>query len=110
MNIIVVGDVMIDINYLAEVKRTAPEADIPVHNILDVNYILGGSSNVAKNLKNLETNIEILSVIGDDIYGNKIRELFDSNEIKNKLFIDKERKTTQKNRIFGLSYQIEFLL
>lgn len=100
MNIIIVGDVMIDINYLAEVKRFAPEADVPIYNILDVNYILGGSSNVAKNLKNLETNVEILSVIGDDIYGNKIRELFDSNQITHKLIIDKERKTTQKNRIF----------
>ena len=112
MNIIVIGDIMIDVNYLSEVKRVAPEADIPIYNILDVNYILGGSSNVAKNLKNLEMNVEIFSVIGDDIYGNKIEELFDFHKIKHKLFIDKERKTTQKNRIFvnnklNVRYDIE---
>jgi D-beta-D-heptose 7-phosphate kinase/D-beta-D-heptose 1-phosphate adenosyltransferase len=112
MNIIVIGDVMIDVNYSSEIKRLAPEADIPIHNILDVNYILGGSSNVAKNLNNLETNVEIVSVIGDDVYGNKIKELFDFYQIKHKLFIDKERKTTQKNRIFvndklNVRYDIE---
>jgi D-beta-D-heptose 7-phosphate kinase/D-beta-D-heptose 1-phosphate adenosyltransferase len=98
--IIIIGDVMLDINKTSEIKRKAPEADIPIYNILDVNYILGGASNVALNLKNLETNIEVISVIGDDIYGNKIKEIFDFNKIKYKLFIDKERKTTQKNRIF----------
>jgi D-beta-D-heptose 7-phosphate kinase/D-beta-D-heptose 1-phosphate adenosyltransferase len=100
MNIIIIGDLMIDINYISEVKRKAPEADIPIYNILDINYILGGASNVALNLKKLETNVEIVSVIGDDNYGNKIKEMFDSNKIKNRLFIDRDRKTTQKNRIF----------
>lgn len=91
---------MIDINYQSEIKRNAPEADIPIYNILDVNYILGGAANVAKNLKNLETNVEIISVVSDDIYGNIIRDIFHSNSINNKLFIDNNRKTTQKNRIF----------
>ena len=91
---------MIDINNNSEVKRYAPEAEIPIYNIFDVNYILGGAANVAKNLKNLGTNVEIISVIGDDIYGNKIKSIFDSYNINNKLFIDRERKTTQKNRIF----------
>jgi rfaE bifunctional protein kinase chain/domain len=100
MNILAIGDLMIDINYISEIKRNAPEADIPIYNILDVNYILGGASNVALNLKNLGTNVEIISVIGDDINGNKIKEMFDFNKITHNLFIDKERKTTQKNRIF----------
>lgn len=91
---------MIDINKNSEVRRNAPEADIPIYNILDINYILGGAANVAKSLKNLSTDVEIISVIGDDVYGKKIKEIFDSNNICNKLFIDRERKTTQKNRIF----------
>ena len=63
MNIIVVGDVMLDINKYCNITRKAPEADIPIYNILDVNYILGGSANVAMNLTNLKflssTNIPI---------------------------------------------------
>ena len=99
-NIIIIGDVMIDINYLSETKRNAPEADIPIYNILDVNYILGGAANVALNLKNLGANIELIGLIGDDTNSKKITDLLDENRVTNKLFIDKERKTTQKNRLF----------
>jgi D-beta-D-heptose 7-phosphate kinase/D-beta-D-heptose 1-phosphate adenosyltransferase len=98
--IIIIGDVLLDINNTAEIKRNAPEADIPIYNILGNNYILGGAANVAKNLRHLDTHVEIVSVIGNDIYGNKIKELLDSNLINNKLFVDDNRKTTQKNRIF----------
>lgn len=100
MNIIIIGDIMIDINYQSEVNRNAPEADIPIYNILNKNYILGGAANVAFNLKNLGTNIELIGLIGNDSYGNIIKDLLHTNQIKNNLFIDNERNTTQKNRIF----------
>jgi len=100
MNIIVIGDIMLDINNTAEVTRRAPEADIPIYNILDTSYILGGAANVAQNLKNLGTNVEIISVGCDDSYETKIKDLFNFKQIKCKLFCDKERKTTQKHRIF----------
>lgn len=112
MNIIVIGDLILDINYLSEVNRNAPEADIPIYNILDIKYKLGGAANVANNLKSLGENVEIISVVGDDMEGNKIKDLLDMKGINNMLFIDKERKTTQKNRIFlknslNVRYDIE---
>jgi len=100
MNIIIIGDIMIDINYQSKVTRNAPEADIPIYNILGKNYILGGAANVAFNLKNLGTNIELLGLIGNDSYGEIMKDLLDKNGVQNKLFIDKNRNTTQKNRIF----------
>ena len=39
MNILVIGDIMIDINYNSVINRKAPEANIPIYNINDVNYI-----------------------------------------------------------------------
>ena len=71
---------MIDINYNSKVNRMAPEAEIPIYNISDTNCILGGSANVAKNLKNLGINVEIITVVGDDKYGNEIRQLFNLKE------------------------------
>jgi D-beta-D-heptose 7-phosphate kinase/D-beta-D-heptose 1-phosphate adenosyltransferase len=91
---------MLDINKHSQVTRNAPEADIPIYNILDINYILGGASNVAQNLKNLDTNVEIISVIGEDVEGNIIKNILKSKNINHNLFVDKKRKTTQKNRIF----------
>jgi D-beta-D-heptose 7-phosphate kinase/D-beta-D-heptose 1-phosphate adenosyltransferase len=102
MKILVIGDVMLDINYISKVERSAPEANIPIYNIQDVNYILGGAANVANNLKSLGTDVEVelVSVIGKDSCGNKINSILDERGIKHKLFVDEERKTTQKNRIF----------
>lgn len=92
---------MIDINYQSEVNRNAPEAEIPIYNILDKNFILGGAANVAFNLKNLGANVELLGLIGNDLYGKIIQDILDQHSIKNKLFIENNRNTTQKNRIFS---------
>jgi len=97
--IIIIGDVMLDINHYCNKTKTAPEADIPIYNIYKTDYILGGAANVANNLNILTKNVIILSVIGDDFTGNKIRELLDSNNISSKLFIDSSRPTTQKIRL-----------
>jgi hypothetical protein len=35
MNILVIGDIMLDINYISEITRSAPEANIPIYNILE---------------------------------------------------------------------------
>lgn len=100
MSILVIGDIMLDINYITNVNRIAPEANIPIYNILETKYILGGASNVAFNLNNLNMNVELISIIGDDSQGIIIKDKLDSFNIKNKLFKDKNRHTTQKNRIF----------
>ena len=62
MNILVIGDIMLDINYKSIINRTAPEANIPVYNIHDVNYILGGASNVAQNLNCLGINLSLIHI------------------------------------------------
>ena len=99
MTILVIGDIMVDVNYFSKIERNAPEANIPIHNIQDTSYILGGASNVANNLTQLGVDVELLSVIGNDYYGGIIKTLLDAKKIKHHLFTDDNRKTTQKNRI-----------
>jgi D-beta-D-heptose 7-phosphate kinase/D-beta-D-heptose 1-phosphate adenosyltransferase len=102
MKVIVIGDIMIDINYFSKIERCAPEsADVHIHDIYETTYILGGASNVAQNLYNLNVDVELISVIGNDNYGKKIQTLLEEKNIKYKLFVDSSRKTTQKNRIFN---------
>ena len=101
MKVIVVGDIILDVNYISDITRTAPEAaNIPVHDIIATNYILGGSANVANNLHHLGMDIELVSVIGNDSCGEKVKHLLNNLDLKNKLWVDDARKTTQKNRIF----------
>ena len=128
MNIIVVGDVLLDINRHCITTRTAPEANIPVYNTTRTDYILGGAANVAKNIRHLTPilptrlqesfsgessnsllraerskgvlrNVEFISVVGEDESGVRIKIMLEKNEILHNLYIDTSRKTTCKTRI-----------
>ena len=106
MNIIVFGDVMLDVNHTCNITRNAPEANIPIYEVENTTFILGGAGNVSKNLHNLKANVELITVLGDDIYGKKIQEMLNIDNIKNKCYIDDKRKTTQKNRLFYVNQLI----
>lgn len=101
MKAIVVGDIMIDINNICITNRTAPEADIHVYNVTKTEYILGGAANVVNQLNNLHCNVEIISVIGKDESGRKLKSLLNDSNIKATLFEDEQRNTTQKIRLFN---------
>ena len=101
MKVVVVGDIILDVNYISDITRTAPEAaNIPVHNILSTNYVLGGSANVANNLHKLGMDVELVSVIGGDYCGKQVTHLLNDIDVKHQLWVDEYRKTTQKNRVF----------
>ncbi len=104
MNVIVIGDVMLDINYFSTISRNAPEANhIPVHKINNIEYILGGAANVAVNLTRLGANVELVSCIGgneDDHNFKKLTNILNEKNVKFKLFVDNNKKCiTTKNRI-----------
>ena len=99
--ILVIGDIMLDINHFCNTTRNAPEAlELPVYNIYKSESIFGGAANVANNLKRLDNDVILLSVIGGDFAGKSISDLLFSTGITSKLFVDQERLTTQKIRLF----------
>lgn len=100
MNVLVIGDIILDINYLSNIYRNAPEANIPIHNINNITYKLGGALNVAKNLNFLKVNVTIVSVIGNE-YREIINSLCYDTELNTKFIYDNNRKTTQKHRIIN---------
>lgn len=59
--ILVLGDECVDVNYFGEIKRIAPEAPIPIFNVLSKEEIPGMSANVAKNLKNAGNEVKLIS-------------------------------------------------
>ena len=103
MKIIVIGDIILDINHIVNSKRNAPEAiNLPIYLVEKTEYILGGAANVAKNLNNLENcEIELISIIGNDYYSNILIKLLNKYNIKNTLFTDITKCTTQKYRLFN---------
>jgi D-beta-D-heptose 7-phosphate kinase/D-beta-D-heptose 1-phosphate adenosyltransferase len=100
-NIFVIGDIILDINFFAKVTRNAPEKEtMPIYNISTINYILGGSANVANNLKQLDADITLIGIIGSDHSGNIVTQELIKQNITHKLFVDHTRQTTTKHRIY----------
>jgi D-beta-D-heptose 7-phosphate kinase/D-beta-D-heptose 1-phosphate adenosyltransferase len=125
MNILVIGDIILDTYQYCITEKTAAEADIPVYKTYKTEYILGGAANVAGNFKNLGNNVEIISILGQGIgqgigqgtdqgigqgtdqeedriqssINNEIKNLLNNQNIKHTLFNIPDRNTTVKTRI-----------
>jgi histidinol-phosphate phosphatase family protein len=74
--VVVIGDVMIDEWIWGRVSRISPEAPVPVVAVHDHSFTLGGSGNVANNLRALGANVTFVGVVGDDSAGERVRKLF----------------------------------
>jgi hypothetical protein len=99
MNIVIIGDCILDIYYESSSNRLAPEALIPVFRNEFIYYKLGGASNIALNLKSLGYNPILITICGDDENYNKFINLINNYNIENYIIKDNTRKTTSKNRI-----------
>lgn len=107
LNIMVIGDVMIDSYIWGKVDRISPEAPVPIVNVLRREFRMGGAANVALNLKALGATPLLISMIGNDPDGEQMlnlmkKEGFDAKGIYKSSF----RPTTIKHRILGGSQQL----
>lgn len=107
LKILVVGDLILDRYFWGKVERISPEAPVPVFDLKEITYSLGGSANVAGNLRGLKVNVELMGVVGEDEKGEKLRELAQKLGIGTRGIIsDPERPTTLKTRIIAQSQHL----
>ena len=107
MNILIIGDVMIDAYVWGKVSRISPEAPVPIVNIHKKEYRLGGAANVALNLKKLGVNPIICSVVGNDHEGQVFLDLLTKRKIVSEGIIqESERPTTIKTRVLSSNQQL----
>jgi len=105
--VLVVGDVMVDCYLNGKVNRISPEAPVPIMNVQNREYRLGGAANVALNLKSLGANPVLCSVIGKDNKGTIFYSLLQKNDLDTLGIIPStERKTTIKYRVVGNKTQM----
>jgi rfaE bifunctional protein kinase chain/domain len=105
---VVIGDLMLDEYILGKPTRISPEAPVMVIKHERTWRVPGGAANVARNLKALGAEVQIIGVVGND-QGHAL--LLDSlNELGSeaaRLIIDPTRQTTRKTRILAdLSHQV----
>jgi len=105
--VLVIGDVVLDHFVWGEVERISPEAPVPVVRVLKEDDMPGAAANVAINLASIDVKPVMLSIIGDDNDGNRLRELLINNNVDcNYLAVDTGRKTTRKTRIIARSQHV----
>ncbi|MFC2062174.1 D-glycero-beta-D-manno-heptose-7-phosphate kinase [Elusimicrobiota bacterium] len=105
--ILVVGDLIIDKFVTGKVNRISPEAPVPVVNITSEKYMPGGAGNVVNNLLSLDAKVCIGGVVGDDILGDKLIEMLESEGAETKgILKDKDRPTSVKTRIIAEHQQV----
>ena len=100
-NILVIGDVMLDVFSYGVIRRQSPEAPVPLVEMEREQQFVGGAANVAMNLHALGANATLLGAIGDDRNGKKLQELLDQSGILHRLVRSTERQTTIKQRIIA---------
>ena len=79
--ILVVGDVMLDRYWFGDVSRISPEAPVPVVKVDRSEDRPGGAANVARNAAALGARVTLLSVVGKDEPGQRLRELLRADGI-----------------------------
>lgn len=107
INVLIIGDAMVDSYLWGKVDRISPEAPIPIVTVTKQENRLGGAGNVSLNIQAFGANPILVSVIGDDEKGRIFQELLQENHLINEgIFIDESRMTTVKTRIISGGQQI----
>jgi len=104
--ILVVGDVMLDRYWFGEVSRISPEAPVPVVKVDRVEERPGGAANVARNAAALGAKASLLSVVGRDEAGRRLRQMLKREHITASLHNDPTVATTVKLRVIGRQQQL----
>ncbi|MDB2682850.1 D-glycero-beta-D-manno-heptose-7-phosphate kinase [Alphaproteobacteria bacterium] len=109
INVLVVGDIMLDRFIYGEVDRISPESPVPVLSVRREDTMLGGAGNALANLVGLGANAAIIALVGDDDEGRVIEESAASIGLQDDqigLIFDEKRPTTIKTRYLAGHQQL----
>lgn len=107
LNVLIIGDVMIDSYMWGKVNRISPEAPVPIVAVQKKEKRLGGAANVALNIQALGANPILCSVIGVDYEGQMFLDLLKQQKLSQKgILKSRTRITTEKTRVIGNNHQL----
>ena len=107
INVLLIGDLMIDHYIMGTSNRMSPEAPVPVV-ISQTEYsIVGGAGNVAMNLSSLGANVTCVGAVGNDNWGKKLISILANKGISTKhVDVIQNHPTTLKQRIYSKGKQV----
>jgi D-beta-D-heptose 7-phosphate kinase/D-beta-D-heptose 1-phosphate adenosyltransferase len=107
VNVLVIGDLMLDRYVSGTVDRVSPEAPVPVVRVEDERTAIGGAANVAANVAALGARCAVVGCVGDDPAGVTLkRELDKLGVAVEGVVVTEDRPTTVKTRVTARHQQI----
>jgi len=107
LNVLIIGDVMIDSYMWGNVSRISPEAPVPIVAVNKKENRLGGAANVALNIQAMGATPILCAVIGDDENSKFFNGLLKKQKLTTEGIIkSSNRVTTVKTRIIGNHHQM----
>ena len=107
MKAVIVGDVMVDSYLWGDVDRISPEAPVPIVHVHKHESRPGGAANVAMNISALDATPILVSMTGDDRYGDQFMELLkECGMPAHGMLRSASRTTTVKTRVIGNHHQL----
>lgn len=105
--IMVIGDIMLDHYIWGKVDRISPEAPVPVVEVQQERFRLGGAGNVANNLLGLGARVLISGVKGNDPQGDILLNILSEWNIPaGQIISDPDKGTIVKTRIIAHKQQV----
>lgn len=106
-NVLVAGDLMLDIYTIGEVARISPEAPVPVLRVTSEEHLPGGAGNALLNLVSLGMNVVALGRVGTDEGGEHLLSVLESEKVDTTHIIrDEGYQTPLKNRMIASGQQL----
>ncbi len=107
LNIVIIGDLIIDHYLMGEVHRISPEAPVPVVLHQEESFRLGGAANVALNLKAMGATPYLIGTVGNDTFGEQLlNELIAENIATDYIVVGEQLQTTCKTRVMARHQQL----
>ena len=101
------GDLMLDEFLRGRVSRISPEAPVPIVEVTEHTFHLGGAGNVAANISSLGGAAFAFGVVGKDEAGQRLRREFRKVQIDCRgVLTDPGRPTTLKTRVIAEHQQV----
>jgi rfaE bifunctional protein kinase chain/domain len=107
VQVLVIGDFMLDTYTTGKVRRISPEAPVSVLHVQKEESRPGGAGNVVLNLVSLGAEVIAVGRVGADLAGTEIRRALAKEGVDiSGLFTQKDYVTPVKNRLIADSQQI----
>ncbi len=94
LNIVVIGDIMLDHYIMGDATRISPEAPVPVVSVAKDNYVPGGAANVGNNFSGLGVPTSLVGSYTDDPESKLLSEVLKQRKIQLSAIGKKDGATT----------------